>query len=48
MKRMSVSDKMFVIIDYFILTVLLVAIAYPLLYIIMASVSGGPESMTLY
>ena len=48
MKRMSVSDKMFVVIDYLILTVLLVVILYPLLYVIMASVSGGPESMTLY
>lgn len=48
MRRKTVSDKVFVVIDYIILTILLILIVYPLLYIIMASVSGGPETMTLY
>jgi len=48
MKRISRSDKMFLIIDHVILTVLLIAILYPLIYIIMASFSAGPQYMTIY
>lgn len=47
-KMKSLSDKLFIIIDYAILIFLLVIVAYPLLYVIMASVSAGPASMTLY
>lgn len=48
MKRMSVSDKAFIIIDYIILGVILLLVAYPLLYVVMASVSAGPQYMPLY
>lgn len=44
----SLSDKIFILVDYVILIFLLIIVAYPLLYVIMASVSAGPASMTLY
>ena len=48
MKRLSISDKIFVIIDYVILTILLIVVAYPLLYVIMASMAAGSNNMTIY
>ena len=47
-KRKGLSDKIFIIVDYVILTILLILILYPLLYVIMASVSGGPNTMSIY
>lgn len=47
-KRMSNSDKLFIAIDYIILSLLFVVVAYPLLYVIAASFSAGPGSMTVY
>ena len=47
-KRMSNSDKAFIIIDYIVLCLLFVVVAYPLLYVIAASFSAGPGSMTTY
>ena len=47
-KRKGLSDKIFIIVDYVILTILLIQILYPLLYVIMASVSGGPNTMSIY
>lgn len=48
MRRMSVSDKVFIFVDYILLALLLLLVAYPLLYVVMASVSAGPQYMTLY
>lgn len=47
-KRMSNSDKIFIIVDYIVLCLLFVVVAYPLLYVIGASFSAGPGSMTTY
>lgn len=48
MKRLSSSDKIFIFIDYLILSVLLIVVLYPLLYVIMSSVAAGPQHMTVY
>ena len=47
-KRRCLSDKVFIILDYAILILLLVLVAYPLLYVVMASFSAGAASMTPY
>lgn len=47
-KRKCLSDKIFIIADYAILILLLIVVAYPLLYVIMASFSAGAGSMTPY
>lgn len=47
-KRKCFSDKVFIIVDYVILVLLLLLVAYPLLYVIMASFSAGANSMTPY
>ena len=47
-KRKCFSDKIFIMADYGILVLLLLIIAYPLLYVIMASFSAGAGSMTPY
>lgn len=47
-KRMSNSDKVFIIVDYIVLCLLFVVVAYPLLYVIGASFSAGPGAMTTY
>lgn len=47
-KRKCLSDKIFILADYGILIALLIIIAYPLLYVIMASFSAGAGSMTPY
>lgn len=48
MKRLSNSDKLFLIVDHALLVLLLIIILYPLLYVVMASVAAGPYSMTPY
>ena len=46
--KLSLSDKIFILVDYAILLFLLLITAYPLLYVIMSSVAAGPQSMTWY
>lgn len=45
--RYSFSDRVFLTLNYTILSALLVVIAYPLLYVIFASFSAGATTMTL-
>ena len=41
LKKLCWSDRVFVIIDLLLLTVLLTVILYPLLYVVASSFSGG-------
>ncbi len=45
--KYGLDDKIFLIVDYTILTTLLIIILYPLLYVIAASFSSGPQSLSL-
>lgn len=47
-RHMSMSDKIFIVADYLILTALLILVAYPLLYVVMASFAAGSAAMPLY
>lgn len=42
------SDRIFICLSYVVLGLLLILVIYPLLYVIMASVSAGPQYMTLW
>lgn len=48
MRNRTLSDKVVLMIIYAILGVLLIITLYPLIYIIMSSISAGPQYMTLY
>lgn len=47
-KRKSGSDKAFIIFDYAVLTLLFIIIAYPLLYVIIASFSAGSGGLSIF
>lgn len=48
MRKLSNSDKLFLILDHTIMIILLILVAYPLLYVVMSSISAGPQYMTVY
>lgn len=48
MKKKINIDRVFLTANHIILILLVVVIAYPVLYVVMASVSAGPQNMTVY
>jgi len=48
MKRLTNSDKLFLFVDYFLLTLLLIAVAYPLLYVIISSIAPGVNNVNAF
>jgi len=48
MRKYTISDKFLMMIIYVLLSALLIITLYPLIYVVMSSVSAGPQYMTLY
>ena len=48
MRKYTISDKVFMMIIYVLLGGLLIITLYPLIYLVMASISAGPQYMPLY
>lgn len=47
-RNRCLQDKLFIGFSYFVLSCILVAVAYPLLYVVFASFSAGQQNMTLW